>query len=369
MLLDYKSVEKSIKEALTVLTSPYLGCSMLTVSRIDYINLVNDQLNVGIVFFFPIKGLCKSLNAQIANTLQSFFIDFKINVEISWKLKAKQNKTDCSNLAKVENIIAIASAKGGVGKSTVAVNLALALVAEGAKVGLLDADIYGPSQGIMLGINDSYTHLHGDKGQGLTPIIKHGLSVMSIAFLIDKKTPIIWRGPMVSGAIQQLIEKTEWGTLDYLLIDMPPGTGDIHLTVCQKISLSGAVVVTTPQVVALEDARKAIEMFNKTEVPILGIVENMSSYICSSCGHESHLFSKQGGAIIANEYKLPLLGKLPLNPSIGKDVENGTPSMIAKTNKSIEDLFSDIARYMSSVLANPERVDIGGVPAVIFYND
>lgn len=246
-------------------------------------------------------------------------------------------------LNSIKQIIAIASGKGGVGKSTVAVNLALALHHLGKKVGLLDADIYGPSQALMLGGRD--VRAESFDGKTVQPVMKHGIASMSIAYLMpEDKAPAIWRGPMVSGALQQLIRDTQWGDLDYLIIDLPPGTGDIQLTMAQKIPVTGSVIVTTPQDVALIDARKAIEMLRKVNIPILGIVENMSIHACEKCGHETHIFGHEGGVELAKEYKVNLLGQIPLAKAIREQVDQGVPPVVNDPQGAYAQCFLAIAR-------------------------
>jgi ATP-binding protein involved in chromosome partitioning len=247
----------------------------------------------------------------------------------------------------VRHIIAVASAKGGVGKSTTAVNLALALAAEGAKVGLLDADIYGPSQGMMLGVAEGRRPESSD-GETFAPIKAHGIQAMSMSFLVSETTPMVWRGPMVSGALQQLLGQTSWNDLDYLIVDMPPGTGDIQLTLSQRVPVSGAVIVTTPQDIALLDARKGIEMFRKVDIEVLGIVENMSTFICPECGTESHLFGHGGGAAIARECGVPLLGALPLAMEIREQADGGTPTVVAEPDGPIAAVYRQAARHMAA---------------------
>ncbi len=248
----------------------------------------------------------------------------------------------------VKNIIAIGSGKGGVGKSTVSANLAIALAQAGAKVGLLDADIYGPSQPMIMGATDGAT---SDDKKSINPVTRHGVKTMSIGYLVDTKTPMIWRGPMVSGALQQLLNDTRWGELDYLIIDLPPGTGDIQLTMAQKIPVSGAVVVTTPQDLSLIDARRAIGMFNKVQIPILGIVENMSLYHCPSCGHTDAIFGDTGGTLLAQEFNTVLLGKLPLDKTIRADADAGTPTVAANPQGSIAQYYREIALTMAARLS------------------
>ncbi len=265
----------------------------------------------------------------------------------------------------IKHIIAVASGKGGVGKSTTAVNLALALKAGGASVGLLDADIYGPSQQVMLGIEEGRRPEQKD-GQFLVPIEAHGLATMSMGFLVTEKTPMVWRGPMAGGALQQMLEQTFWGELDYLVIDMPPGTGDIQLTLSQKATVSGAVIVTTPQDIALLDARKGIEMFGKVDIPVLGIVENMAVHICSQCGHAEHIFGAEGGQKIAAEYGVELLGSLPLDLSIREQTDGVTPTVVAEPASAITATFLEIAdKIVARLGAGGERV----MPEIVINND
>jgi ATP-binding protein involved in chromosome partitioning len=266
---------------------------------------------------------------------------------------------------KVKHIVAVASGKGGVGKSTTAVNLALALRASGAEVGLLDADIYGPSQQLMLGIEPGRKPEQQD-GQYLVPIEAHGLKTMSMGYLVSDKTPMVWRGPMAGGALQQMLEQTAWGKLDYLIIDMPPGTGDIQLTLSQKATVAGAVIITTPQDIALLDARKGIEMFSKVNIPILGIVENMAVHICSECGHAEHIFGADGGQKIAGEYGVELLGSLPLDASIREQTDGGRPTVIAEPDSAITAAYRQIADKIAAQLdgSSPQAM-----PEIVISND
>jgi ATP-binding protein involved in chromosome partitioning len=250
----------------------------------------------------------------------------------------------------IQHIIAVASGKGGVGKSTTAVNLALALKARGARVGLLDADIYGPSVGLMLGVADG-TRPDTREGKLLLPIMAHGIASMSMAYLANERTPMVWRGPMAGGALIQMLEQTDWGELDYLLIDMPPGTGDIQLTLSQRASLSGAVIVTTPQDIALLDARKGIEMFQKVSVPVLGVIENMAMHTCSECGHTESIFGADGGERIAQEYGVPLLASLPLERAIREYTDAGTPLLVAAPESQGAAFYLAAADALGAALA------------------
>jgi ATP-binding protein involved in chromosome partitioning len=265
----------------------------------------------------------------------------------------------------VKHIIAVASGKGGVGKSTTAVNLALALRAGGAAVGLLDADIYGPSQQIMLGIPESRKPEQKD-GKYLLPVEAHGLATMSMGYLVTERTPMVWRGPMAGGALQQMLEQTLWGELDYLVIDMPPGTGDIQLTLSQKARVAGAVIVTTPQDIALLDARKGIEMFAKVGIPVLGIVENMAVHVCSHCGQQDPIFGADGGRRIADEYGVELLGSLPLDPAIREQTDAGRPTVVSAPDSPAAETYRDIA---DRVRARLEGGSAGAAPEIVISND
>jgi len=245
-------------------------------------------------------------------------------------------------LQNIKHIVAVASGKGGVGKSTTTVNLALAMAQAGFKVGILDADIYGPSQGLMLGIEEG-TQPETMEEKWFVPISTQGISVMSMAFLIDANAPMVWRGPMAAGALQQMLLQTKWGTLDYLFVDMPPGTGDIQLTLCQKAQVSGTVIVTTPQDLALLDARKGIEMFKKVNVPVLGIVENMSTHVCSQCNHEEAIFGEGGGASLAKQYGTELLASLPLSMTIRQQVDSGKPTVVAAPESAATHTYKQLA--------------------------
>jgi ATP-binding protein involved in chromosome partitioning len=266
----------------------------------------------------------------------------------------------------IKNIIAVASGKGGVGKSTTAVNLALALAEEGAKVGVLDADIYGPSQPRMLGIN---AKPESKDGKTLEPMVGYGMQAMSIGFLIDEETPMIWRGPMVTQALEQLLNDTNWADLDYLVVDLPPGTGDTQLTLAQKVPVSGAVIVTTPQDIALLDARKGLKMFEKVEVPVLGIVENMSIHICSNCGHEEHIFGQGGGASMAQQYNVDLLGALPLDIRIREETDGGKPTVVAEPESRISQIYREIARKTAAKLSLQAKDYAAKFPNIVIQNN
>jgi len=265
----------------------------------------------------------------------------------------------------VKNIIAIASGKGGVGKSTVAVNLALALSAEGATVGILDADIYGPSQPRMLGVSMKPESKDGKK---MEPIMSYHLQAMSIGFLVDEETPMIWRGPMVTQALEQLLRETNWQDLDYLIIDLPPGTGDIQLTLAQKVPVTGAVIVTTPQDIALLDARKGLKMFEKVEIPVMGIVENMSTHICSKCGHEEHIFGEGGGRRMAEENDVDFIGSIPLDIRIREQTDGGKPTVVAEPDGRLAQIYRDIARRVAGKLSKQKKDFSSKFPGIVIQN-
>ncbi len=269
-------------------------------------------------------------------------------------------------LPNIKNIIAVASGKGGVGKSTTAVNLALALSQEGARTGILDADIYGPSQPLMLGVT---TRPDIKDKKTMLPVMAHGIQSMSIGYLIDETSPMVWRGPMVSMALQQLLNDTHWDNLDYLIIDLPPGTGDIQLTLAQKIPVTGAVIVTTPQDLALLDARRACEMFRKVNVPVLGIIENMSLHICSECGHQEPIFGTGGGAAMAEQYGVELLGQLPLDIRIREQTDEGKPTVAADPESANAILYRDMARRIMAKLALQAGNESGKFPSIVIKND
>ncbi len=274
----------------------------------------------------------------------------EVVLDISWRIAAHSIAGKASPMRRVSNLVAVASGKGGVGKSTTAVNLALALAAEGARVGLLDADIYGPSLPVMMGIPaDARPDTRDQKY--IVPMEAHGIQLISMGVLVTKDTPMVWRGPMASGALQQLLTLTLWDDLDYLLIDMPPGTGDIQLTLSQSAPLTAAVIVTTPQDIALLDAQKGIEAFRKIHIPILGIIENMSMHVCSHCGHMEHIFGSGGGERIAQDYQTPLLGSLPLDIRIREHAGNGTPTVVAEPQGKLAACYREIARTMAAQLS------------------
>jgi len=298
---------------------------------------------------YPAERLREPLRRELEPKLAALPGVGAVELDIGWQVQPGRS-AKVGRLPGVRNLIAVASGKGGVGKSTTAVNLALALAREGARAGLLDADIYGPSQQLMLGIAEELRPEVKD-GKSFLPVMAHGLQTMSMGYLVTEKTPMVWRGPMVSGALWQLLGSTLWDDLDYLVVDLPPGTGDIQLTLSQRAPLTGALIVTTPQDIALLDARKAIEMFRKVQVPVLGVVENMSIHICSQCGHREPIFGAGGGERIAAECGVPLLGALPLDIRIREQVDGGRPPLIADPEGEVAASYLDIARRLGAALA------------------
>ncbi|MDX1810649.1 MAG: iron-sulfur cluster carrier protein ApbC, partial [Gammaproteobacteria bacterium] len=286
-------------------------------------------------------------------------------VNVTSKVAAHKVQQGVSPIKNVKNIIAVASGKGGVGKSTTSVNLALAIAAEGGKVGIMDADIYGPSQPRMLGITGQPD---SKDGKSMEPMENYGVQAMSIGFLIDEETPMIWRGPMVTQALEQMINDTNWSELDYLVIDLPPGTGDIQLTLSQKIPVSGAVIVTTPQDIALLDARKGLKMFEKVNVPVLGVIENMSIHICSKCGHEEHIFGTGGGERMSQDYNVDFLGALPLDINIREQADHGKPTVVADPQSRITEIYREIGRRVTAKLSQQGKDYSTKFPNIVIQN-
>jgi ATP-binding protein involved in chromosome partitioning len=326
---------------------PLLGQGLVGAGLVAEAVIEGSRARVRLQLPIPVKGLKAAWTADLQRLLKDA-LQLDADIEITAQIAAAPLAAALKPLPNVRNILAVASGKGGVGKSTVSVNLALALLAEGARVGLLDADIYGPSQPRMLG---STARPSSPDGKLMHPVMAHGLQSMSIGYLIDEEQPMIWRGPMVSQALTQLIGETRWDDLDYLIIDLPPGTGDIQLTLSQKIPVSGAVIVTTPQDIALLDARKALRMFQKVAVPVLGVVENMSTHICSACGHEEAVFGHGGGARMAAEYGIDLLGDLPLDIRIREQADSGCPTVAADPESALALRYREIARRAVARLA------------------
>ena len=333
--------EQQVQAALKEITDPNTGKDFVASKSVRNIRIDGNNVALDIVLGYPAKTVMAAIQQQVTDKLKSLPDVGSAFVNVTSKIVSHSVQRGVQLIPGVKNIIAGASGKGGVGKSTTAVNLALALAAEGANVGILDADIYGPSQPLMLGIT---TKPETKDGKSMEPLERYGVQAMSIGFLIDTETPMVWRGPMVTSALEQLLRETNWRDIDYLVIDLPPGTGDIQLTLSQKVPVTGAIIVTTPQDIALLDARKGLKMFEKVSVPIIGIVENMSTHICSQCGHEEHIFGAGGGAQMCKDYNVELLGSLPLDIKIREQSDNGMPTVVAEPDGSIAATYREIAR-------------------------
>jgi ATP-binding protein involved in chromosome partitioning len=343
----------AIKAALDRYVDPFLGDTLASAQAVRAVERRGAGLVAKVTLGFPVGGYGPELARSLAAHLQAAGIDTPVDVELESDIRAHSVQKQLKPLAGIKNIVAVASGKGGVGKSTVAVNLALAWAAQGARVGLLDADIYGPSQPLMLGLEGQRPG--SPDGKTLTPLKAHGVTAMSIGFLVDAEQPMVWRGPMVTQALTQLLSETQWGELDYLVVDMPPGTGDIQLTLSQRVPVSGAVIVTTPQDIALADARKGLKMFEKVSVPVLGIIENMSLHVCSSCGHVEHIFGAGGGARMAEQYGVALLGELPLDAHIREEADGGRPTVVSAPDTPRARAYFDMARRTAGALSRRAR--------------
>lgn len=343
------AAESSIREKLSTYTEPYLGQTLGEAKAVESVTVAGGVLNVELVLGFPCADYVAELQAALQEHLRPLLGQTRLELKLRSQIIAHAVQRTLKPLGGVKNIVAVASGKGGVGKSTTAANLALAWTAQGAKVGLLDADIYGPSQPLMMGLSGAKP-VSAD-GKHLTPLLAHGVEVMSIGFMIDQEQPMAWRGPMVTQALTQLLVDTNWGELDYLVVDMPPGTGDIQLTLAQRVPVSGAVIVTTPQDIALLDARKGLKMFEKVEVRVLGVVENMSMHVCSQCGHVEHVFGSGGGARMATQYGVQLLGELPLDIRIREDADGGSPTVVAEPGSARAQAYFRMARRTAARLA------------------
>jgi ATP-binding protein involved in chromosome partitioning len=354
-------VEAVLKE----IADPYIGKDLVSTKAIKDIKIQGGDVRVDVVLGYPAQGYKDELASSIAKAVENSQGVPKAQVDVSWKIEAHVVQKNLKPMQHIKNVIAVASGKGGVGKSTTAVNLALALSAEGATVGILDADIYGPSQPRMLGISGQPESIDG---KSLEPMENHGVQAMSIGFLIEEETPMIWRGPMVTQALEQLLNDTRWRDLDYLIVDLPPGTGDIQLTLAQKIPVSGAVIVTTPQDIALLDARKSLKMFEKVDVPVLGIVENMSTHICTNCGHEEHIFGAGGAARMSQDYSVDVLGSLPLDMRIREQADSGEPTVVADPNGPVAQSYRDIARRTAARLALKGKDFSSRIPKITIQN-
>jgi ATP-binding protein involved in chromosome partitioning len=357
---------EAVKTALAQVIDPNTGKDLVAGKSIKNIQLNGVDVAFDLELGYPAKSQIDSLREAAANAVRAVDGVGNVKVNAYSKIIAHSVQRGIKLMSNVKNIIAVASGKGGVGKSTTAVNLALALAAEGAQVGILDADIYGPSQPMMMGISGQPKSLDG---KTMEPLENYGLQVSSIGFMIDPDQPMVWRGPMVTQALQQLLEQTNWRDLDYLIIDMPPGTGDIQLTLSQKVPVTGAVIVTTPQDIALLDARKGLKMFEKVDIPILGIVENMSTHICSNCGHEEAIFGAGGGAKMCAEYGVEFLGALPLTMAIREQTDSGKPTVVANPDGPEAAIYKQIARKVAVKVAEKAKDMSSKFPSIVIKND
>ncbi len=356
---------ENVTEALRSVVDPNTGKDLVAGKSVRNVKVDGASVNFDVELGYPARSQIDPIRQQVVAAVRSLAGVANVSANVYQKIVAHAVQRGVKLLPGVKNIIAVASGKGGVGKSTTAVNLALALASEGASVGILDADIYGPSQPMMLGIKG---RPESRDGKTLEPMEGHGIQASSIGFMIDMDTPMVWRGPMVTQALEQLLRETNWRDLDYLIVDMPPGTGDIHLTLSQKIPVTGAVIVTTPQDIALLDARKGLKMFEKVGIPILGIVENMAVHVCSNCGHAEHIFGEGGGARMAADYDVEYLGALPLDIRIREQTDSGTPTLVADPDGAISDVYRAIARRVAVRIADKARDMTNKFPSIVVQN-
>jgi len=355
-----------VKAALAAVVDPNTGRDLVSGKSAKNIQVDGSDVSFDVELGYPAKSQIDPIRRSAIAAVRAIPGAGNVSANVHSKIVAHTAQRGVKLLANVKNIIAVASGKGGVGKSTTAVNLALALAAEGAQVGILDADIYGPSQPMMMGISG---RPETNDGKTMEPMENHGLQVSSIGFMIDPDEPMVWRGPIVTQALQQLLEQTNWRDLDYLIVDMPPGTGDIQLTLSQKVPVTGAVIVTTPQDIALLDARKGLKMFEKVGIPILGIVENMSTHICSNCGHAESIFGEGGGQRMCAEYGVDFLGALPLTMSIREQTDSGMPTVVADPDGKVAAIYREIARKVAVKVAEKARDMSGKFPSIVIRND
>jgi ATP-binding protein involved in chromosome partitioning len=358
--------EADVQTQLRTLTDPNTGRDFVTGKSVKAIRVSGADVAIDVQLGYPAKTQHEILKKLIVDRVAALPGAGRVTVNMTQKITSHAVQRGVKLVPGVKNIIAVASGKGGVGKSTTAVNLALALAAEGAQVGVLDADIYGPSQPMMLGIAG---RPESQDGKTLEPLEAYGLQAMSIGFLIDPDTPMVWRGPMVTQALEQLLKDTNWRDLDYLVVDMPPGTGDIQLTLAQKVPVTGAVIVTTPQDIALIDARKGLKMFEKVGVPIVGIVENMSMHVCSKCGHAEAIFGEGGGAKMCADYNVPFLGELPLDIRIREQTDAGRPTVVADPDGTVAQIYREIARRTAVFVAQKAEDFSNKFPSIVVQKD
>ena len=358
--------EQDVLQALAAVLDPHTGQNFVATRSVRNLHISGGDVAFDVELGYPAKSLIPALRSSLVAAAKGVPGVTNVSANVTFKVIAHAVQRGVQLLAGVKNIVAVASGKGGVGKSTTAVNLALALAAEGAKVGLLDADIYGPSQPMMMGITgkpDSHD------GKTMEPLSNYGVQVMSIGFLVEPDQAMIWRGPMATQALDQLLRQTHWQDLDYLIVDMPPGTGDIQLSLSQRVPITGAVIVTTPQDIALLDAKKGIQMFEKVGVPILGIVENMAVHVCTHCGHAEHIFGEGGGQRMAADYKMDYLGALPLDMQIRLQADSGKPTVVAEPDGSVAQIYKQVARSVAVKIAQQAKDFSSKFPSIKVSQD
>jgi ATP-binding protein involved in chromosome partitioning len=357
--------ESDVQARLKTLVDPHTGRDFVSGKAIRKVALSGTDVAVEVVLGYPARSQHDLIRRLVADAVGAMPGAGRVTVTVDQKITSHAVQRGVKLVPGVKNIVAIASGKGGVGKSTTAVNLALALAAEGATVGVLDADIYGPSQPTMLGITG---RPESKDGKTLEPLEAYGVQAMSIGFLIDADTPMVWRGPMVTQALEQLLKDTNWREVDFLVVDMPPGTGDIQLTLSQKVPVTGAVIVTTPQDIALLDARKGLKMFEKVGVPIVGVVENMAIHVCSKCGHAEHIFGAGGGEKMCRDYGVPFLGSLPLDIRIREQADSGRPTVVADPDGPVAREYKAIARKVAVAVAQKAQDFSAKFPSISIQN-
>ena len=358
--------EQALQAALQTVIDPNTGKDFVSTKSLKNLQIKDNDVSFDVVLGYPAKSQIPALRKDLIAAAKTVAGVSNVSVNISSVIAAHAAQRGVQLLPQVKNIIAVASGKGGVGKSTTAVNLALALAAEGASVGLLDADIYGPSQPMMMGIEG---RPESADGKTMDPLENYGVQVMSIGFLVDQDEAMIWRGPMATQALEQLLRQTNWRDLDYLIVDMPPGTGDIQLTLSQRVPMTGAVIVTTPQDIALLDAKKGIKMFEKVGVPILGLVENMAVHVCTQCGHIEHIFGADGGKKMAATYGMDYLGALPLNMQIRLQADSGKPTVVADPDGDVAAIYKAMARKLAVKIAAKARDFSSKFPSIKVSKD
>ncbi len=360
------ATEKDVLEALSELIDPVTGRNYVESKTAKNVKVEGDRDSLDVVLGYPARGVLEKVRSQVSERLARIPGVAHASVNVASKIVSHSVQRGVKLVPGIKNIIAVASGKGGVGKSTTAVNLALALAAEGATVGMLDADIYGPSQPLMLGITGRPT---SRDGKTMEPMEGHGIQAMSVGFLIEADTPMVWRGPMVTQALEQLLTETQWRDLDYLVVDLPPGTGDIQLTLAQKVPVTGAIIVTTPQDIALIDARKGLKMFEKVGIPIIGVVENMAIHICSKCGHAEHIFGSGGAEKMSKDYEVEVLGSLPLDIRIREQADSGKPTVVSDPEGPVAAIYRDIARKVAARIARQAEDRSSVFPKIVIQNN